>query len=318
MFGGNLKSRVLSLYLVYCLVSLGFMGILLFECMVDFGSVEAETIIVDCHHKGDYSTIQRAIDAANTGDIVLVSEGTYYENLIINKTITLIGKDSKNTIIDGMGDGNVITIIANRVTINNFTIINKEVSSSYNGIRALNVNNLSINNNFFSCHRAIGIYLSCTENSEIKNNIFENNYCGIFLYKSESNLIKNNIVLKSKLGIKLSYSTYNLLITNRLIDNELIIEGDNSKHWDTNDIVNLKEETIDDELTVKKTKDNSKEIRFAYSNLILIILLIILGICYYKPGFILDKLIKIKNNSVKKNQVFRSDHYKFKYKSKYF
>ena len=37
----------------------------------------------------EYSTIQSAIDDAVTGDTVLVHQGLYYENLDINKTITL-------------------------------------------------------------------------------------------------------------------------------------------------------------------------------------------------------------------------------------
>ena len=36
----------------------------------------------------EYTTIQSAIDDADTGDTVLVHQGLYYENLDINKTIT--------------------------------------------------------------------------------------------------------------------------------------------------------------------------------------------------------------------------------------
>ena len=37
----------------------------------------------------DYPTIQEGIDAAVDGDIIEIAQGTYYENLIINKEITL-------------------------------------------------------------------------------------------------------------------------------------------------------------------------------------------------------------------------------------
>jgi len=38
---------------------------------------------------GDYDTIQEGINEALDGDTVLVAQGTYFENLIIQKNITL-------------------------------------------------------------------------------------------------------------------------------------------------------------------------------------------------------------------------------------
>ena len=45
----------------------------------------SETILIPA----DYSTIQEGIDASQDGDTVLVAEGTYIENLILNKSILL-------------------------------------------------------------------------------------------------------------------------------------------------------------------------------------------------------------------------------------
>ena len=61
----------------------------------------------------DYSTIQDAINAAMTDDTVIVSPGTYYENITFNgKNIVLTStnlSDPNSTVIDGGGSGRVVT-----------------------------------------------------------------------------------------------------------------------------------------------------------------------------------------------------------------
>ena len=47
----------------------------------------------------DFDTIQEAINAANEGDIIKVLPGTYTEQIIINKSLTIIGSGAKSTII---------------------------------------------------------------------------------------------------------------------------------------------------------------------------------------------------------------------------
>ncbi len=58
----------------------------------------------------EYPTIQSAIDAASYGDSILVSPGTYYENIIWPATngIKLIGSGKENCFIDGNGLASVI------------------------------------------------------------------------------------------------------------------------------------------------------------------------------------------------------------------
>lgn len=81
----------------------------------------------------DYKTIQKAVDAAKAGDVVLVSPGIYREQVTVTKSdITIRGLDRNRTIVDGeftrpMGflvqdaDNVVIeNITARYTTLNNF------------------------------------------------------------------------------------------------------------------------------------------------------------------------------------------------------
>lgn len=82
----------------------------------------------------DYTTIQAAVDAASPGDIVQVSAGVYYENVILNKPVSLVAESfdeinpaNNGTIIDGKGAGPTILIppdLTQMPTIRGFVIQN--------------------------------------------------------------------------------------------------------------------------------------------------------------------------------------------------
>ena len=76
-----------------------------------------------------YPTIQSAINAAHPGDTILVAPGTYFENLTIDKSITLKGSGSGRTTIEcpATPSGFVATVaIVNGATVDlaGFTILN--------------------------------------------------------------------------------------------------------------------------------------------------------------------------------------------------
>jgi len=85
---------------------------------------EPKTWTVDDDGPADFHTIQEAVDVASDGDTVFVYEGTYSENIIVNKGISLLGEDKYTTIIDAperFGRGIHVSSTSN-VTISEFTI----------------------------------------------------------------------------------------------------------------------------------------------------------------------------------------------------
>jgi len=79
-------------------------------------------------------TIQGAIDAASSGDTVTVAVGTYYENPLVNKTLTLIGADRDTTVVDGGGSGDVMTVTSDDVEMTALNITNSGTGTWDTGI----------------------------------------------------------------------------------------------------------------------------------------------------------------------------------------
>ena len=177
----------------------------------------------------EYSTIQSAIDASSSGDTVLVSAGTYLENINFNgKNIAVIGEDRENTIIDGGQNGSVVTfdsIEGTASALSNFTItggnaydgggiycsssaptikdniITGNVSETYGGGISCNYSSPIIMNNTITSNSAIyggGISFDRYTSSVIKGNNINGNSAeeggGIGCFTFSSPTITNNTI----------------------------------------------------------------------------------------------------------------------------
>jgi len=195
---------------------------------------EPETFIVP----DDYPTIQAALDNANSGDTIFVRNGTYHENLIVNKSVSLIGEDKNLVIIDGGLNGSVITVRADNVIIQNFTIRNSGNRIYDSGVLVNNSTNVNIIQNIiqgtsnsirlnFSSHNIIsgnkifiasfgGIVIDSSTDNIVSNNNISGCQWGIYIYASNNNFVSNNFVSENFYGIYLYSSGNNTVSGNNV------------------------------------------------------------------------------------------------------
>jgi parallel beta-helix repeat protein len=125
-------------------------------------------IVVDAAGDGDFTTIQAAVDAADAGDKVKVRAGTYAENVVVDKELTIKGAFGNTAIVDPVNNtttgaqGIGFDLQANGIEIKRFTIRESGTNVDAEG--------------------TIGIRTSASFSGyEIKNNIIEDNTVGIYL-----------------------------------------------------------------------------------------------------------------------------------------
>jgi parallel beta-helix repeat protein len=151
------------------------------------------TLYVGGSGPGNYSTIQGAINAASDGDTVFVYDDSspYNENLIITKSLVLLGENKLTTVIHGDGYYyyEVISAKGQNIVISDFTIQNA----------------------------GIGVFCEIS-NSRISNLIIDYTGCAIYLWKSSQNIIENNrITTCFEYCIYLyNHSTNNIIVNNSL------------------------------------------------------------------------------------------------------
>jgi parallel beta-helix repeat protein len=230
------------------------------------------TIYVSISGTGNYTTIQEGIYAASSGDTIYVYNGTYYENIVIDKLIFLLGENKNTTIIDGRVAGNTIKVNADNVVIKDFTIQHSgliypnsgiNLSSNFNIIEGnLITDNFYGMTLYFSSENIIkgntiqnddhcGIYLSRSSNNTIVNNTIKNHqYNGIGIYyNSDNNLILgNNFNNNGFCGVNIRISSLNNVIENNFSDNNigihLPLKNIEDKNYFTNNNIDVERELI--------------------------------------------------------------------------
>ena len=108
---------------------------------------------------GDYSTVQAAIDAASSGDLISVSPGIYNEAITLADNVNLKSiTGASETFLDGDGLGDSVVTMESNSTLDGFTVRNG-TGQTYGGAYKV----------------AGGIFCNAKDNVTIQNCIIDNN-----------------------------------------------------------------------------------------------------------------------------------------------
>lgn len=194
-----------------------------------------------------FQTLSQALRAASSGDSILVDPGTYSEDLVLKRRISLIGKDFP--LIQGKGRGSVITVQADGCRIEGFRIENSglRLEDSDAGILIQSNGNIVANNRLDRI--LFGIYLQAGDDNRIEGNriqgrpeldigrrgngihlwncarnSFRNNWInqvrdGIYFDHADDNSVEGNRILNSRYGLHYMYSNVSLFQGNLLYGN---------------------------------------------------------------------------------------------------
>jgi len=139
-----------------------------------------------------FRNITSGIEQASALDTIFVCNGTYFENIHLNKSVSLVGESKHSTIIDGSFTDAVVIMTANNISITDFTILN----GGWNGN---------------------GVDVQHSANSVITNNIITNNHIGLRIFNSSSITVSHNQVLFNKaIEVALYSSNYSILTDNAI------------------------------------------------------------------------------------------------------
>ena len=219
MKNNNMYRKGIALYIIIFLISISLIPV--FQSTVGGNlnrnestiylptKLNGGTLYVGGNGPNNYTSIQDAVDNASAGDTVFIFSGLYEENVILDKSINLIGENRNTTIIDGNRTGTVIYINADDVRVESCAIQNAKYDFYHAGIELLDADNVTLINNNIQNNYGFGIHIHDSTDTDllIYGNLIINNSYGIYLVESSNLNISNNTILDNNDGIYIVHSS---------------------------------------------------------------------------------------------------------------
>ena len=190
---------------------------------------------------GQFKTIQQAVDAAKPGDTVLVAAGTYTENIVVNKSLTIAAADrsAPPTVKAADSGKDVVLLTSSGVHIDGLALVGGASGVEIQHTSNCVVTSCTVSDNVF------GVYLVGATANEVSANNLNSNGFGIYSDGSSGNKLSGNSAVYEtggggnatySDGIYLYYSGSNNVTQNNLNANH--VYGISLFHSSGNDISN--------------------------------------------------------------------------------
>jgi nitrous oxidase accessory protein len=202
-----------------CLYAFTFYMTLLF-------AINANARVYTAGSEQPIKTIKQALSIAASGDTILVYPGLYREqNIIIDKSVTLIGKNYP--VLDGEKKYEIVSIKSSDVSFTGFKLIRCGHSDldDLSAVKIYNARNVTVSGNILD-DTFFGIYAQFARKCTIRNNRLSaygksetqiGN--GVHCWKSDSMLITGNYITGHRDGIYFEFVTNSLIQSNQSISN---------------------------------------------------------------------------------------------------
>jgi len=163
-----------------------------------------------------FNSIQEAINSVPEGGTVYVWNGTYVENVVVDKSVSIIGNGSLCCrVAAANGNDDVFYVTADYVNISGFTVENAS-GDSCSGVSLFRVSNCRVSD-IIGVLNNLSVSLWGSSYNVIEDNVFSDNWIGIYLKNStENKIICNDISSSVQHGIELWNSSWNTVSYNNV------------------------------------------------------------------------------------------------------
>ena len=193
------------------------------------GTASARTWSVDDNDKANFRGIPDAINNASVGDTILVYSGIYYEEVVVDKSVTL--KGIGHPVVDTGGEWDAITLSADGITLVGFTATNS--GFSYAGIKVTSNNNTITGNTFVNDGLIVlDSYQNTVENNTVNGkplvyledaSDYRVDDAGqVILVNCNNITVENQDLSNTSVGIELWETKYSKILNNTVSNNIVV------------------------------------------------------------------------------------------------